>query len=97
MGEVVDLRFIDRMDEILDRQDQLTDSIHENLRAKLSKAQDALEIVMEETARMVARRGDITAELQEIEDLGAALQLTARTFRMSVRRVADKPVQFWEE
>jgi hypothetical protein len=78
---VVDLSFMDRMDTILERRDQLTDSIRDNLNSNLSRSQDHMERAVEEARKLVIRKADATEELKEMEAFAISLQLQVRLLR----------------
>jgi uncharacterized protein YpbB len=97
MNEVVDLSFVDRLDKILARRDRQTESIRENCKVKISRAEDLLEIALEEVSRLIKRRSDVTEELALLDVMAQALGLQVRAFRDGIKRRAETPTQFWQE
>lgn len=97
MNEVVDLSFVDRLPSILERRDQLTDSIRENCRSKINVAEDRLEVALEEIGRLIKRRAPVMDELELLDLIATSLALQVAVFRRAALRMTETPTQFWQD
>lgn len=96
MNEVVDLSFVDSLENILARRNQYADVLREGLRHKLKHLHDDGEQSIDYARGLLMAGGDATEELNEMEAFGLSLQLMVRLLRHEAARRAENPTEFWQ-